>query len=340
RLMTRSDIVLHLEARLRIQEEYRKHPEIDDQVIDAPTMIVGSGRCGTSAMMTLISQDRDIAVLRSWEALFPAPAPERATYYTDPRIERADKLMTQWNRVTPEIEGMHEFDGTSPTELIHAEAIGFQSVAWLYLYGFVPSYIGYMATRSSEPAMREAKRVLKLLQWKNPRSRWILKSPDAMRYMPDVFKVFPDMRLVWMHRDPIKAVSSMTNLIGTLFWIRSDQRLHPNTFEQITNPAGLANMFNQVIDWLEQGVIPPGRMLNILYADFIKDPVASAANIYAHAGIEMSADGRAALEKYTREHPREKRVTHAYSTGDEARRAEERALFARYQSFFNVPTEA
>ena len=50
RIMTRSDLITHLEARLRVEDTYKKHPEIDDQVIKAPFFIVGSGRCGTSAL--------------------------------------------------------------------------------------------------------------------------------------------------------------------------------------------------------------------------------------------------------------------------------------------------
>ena len=34
----------------------------------------------------------------------------------------------------------------------------------------------HMATADMMPAMRYHKRVLKLLQWKNPRSRWVLKN--------------------------------------------------------------------------------------------------------------------------------------------------------------------
>src|SRR4029453_18721287 len=89
RLMTRSDILMHLEARLRIEDEYKRHPQIEDEEMRSPILIVGSGRSGTSAMLNLLSLDPDNGTVKTWEALFPAPPPEAATYRPDPRIAKA-----------------------------------------------------------------------------------------------------------------------------------------------------------------------------------------------------------------------------------------------------------
>src|SRR5262249_41519680 len=109
RLMTRSDILMHLEARLRIEETYKRHPEIDAQQLAPPILIIGSGRSGTSALQNLLSLDPDNGTPKHWEALFPCPPPEAATYHGDPRIRLADERMRQWNRVTPEVISIHEF---------------------------------------------------------------------------------------------------------------------------------------------------------------------------------------------------------------------------------------
>src|SRR5262245_20079498 len=44
RLLTRSDILMYLEARLRVEEEYKRHPEIEDVELAPQILIVGSGR--------------------------------------------------------------------------------------------------------------------------------------------------------------------------------------------------------------------------------------------------------------------------------------------------------
>jgi hypothetical protein len=339
RILTRTDILQYLEARLRVEDVYKKHPEIDDEVVASPMMIVGSGRSGTSALQNLLSFDPGNGTPKHWEALFPCPPPERSTYHSDPRIALADKRMTQWNRVTPEMQSIHEWGGDMPTELIQIEALSFQAGGWLVFCGFTPSYDIYLSKRSALPGLQYAKRVLKLLQWKNPRKRWLLKSPDSMRYLPAVFEVFPDMRLIWIHRDPLKSVSSMVSLAGTIFWMRSDRKLDERAIAQLTNPAGMAGLFNMVIDQMEGGQIPRSQVHSIQYLDFVEDPLRAVEKLYQEIGIELTAPAQEAMMKYLREHPRESRPAHVYSAGDASMQSAERQMFARYQNFFHTKNE-
>lgn len=339
RILTRSDLLQYLEARLRIEDTYKRHPEIEEQELASPMMIVGSGRSGTSAMQNLLSYDPDNGTPRHWEALFPCPPPEQSTYHTDPRVALADRRMRLWNRVTPEMESIHEWGGDMPTELIQLEALSFQAGGWLVFCGFTPSYDVYLSKRSAVPGLRYAKRALKLLQWKNPRKRWLLKSPDSMRYLQAVFEVFPDMRLIWMHRDPLKTVSSMVSLVGTILWVRSDRKLDERAIAQLTNPAGMAGLFDMVIDQIERGQVPKSQLHSIQYLDFIEDPMRTVRTLYREMGIELTAAASEAMRRYLREHPRESRPAHLYSTGNPSMQSEERRLFARYQEYFHTKNE-
>lgn len=152
RILTRTDLLQYLEARLRIEDTYKRHPEIEEQAIVSPMMIVGSGRSGTSALQNLLSYDPGNGTPKHWEALFPCPPPEQSTCRTDPRIAVADKRMTLWNRVTPEMESIHEWGGAMPTELIQLEALSFQAGGWLVFCGFTPSYDAYMSARDGAHA--------------------------------------------------------------------------------------------------------------------------------------------------------------------------------------------
>jgi hypothetical protein len=339
RILTRSDLLMYLEARLRIQDTFKRHPEIDDQELAPPMMIVGSGRSGTSAIQNLLSFDPDNGTPKHWEALFPCPPPEAATYQTDPRIPLADQRMTQWNRVTPEMASIHEFGGDMPTELIQLEAMSFQAGGWLIFCGFTPSYSAYMDARSGVPGLQYAKKVLKLLQWKNPRHRWLLKSPDSMRYLPDVFKVFPNMQLIWMHRDPIKSVSSAVSLVGTILWTRSDQKMDSRAIAQLTNPAGLAGLFNRVMDQIDRGEVPAAQMHSVQYLELVDSPMETVEKLYRDMGIPLTTLARTAMQRYLREHPRESRPPHRYAVGGSEQQNEERKLFDRYVKRYQVKSE-
>src|SRR5882757_4821417 len=46
RVLTRSDMLTYLEARLNVTEAYKRHPEIDEEVVTEPVFILGFGRSG------------------------------------------------------------------------------------------------------------------------------------------------------------------------------------------------------------------------------------------------------------------------------------------------------
>lgn len=337
RILTRSDLLMYLEARLRVEAAYRQHPEIEEVELAPLIQICGPGRSGTSALQNLLAHDPDNGTTLHWEAMFPCPPPETASYRTDSRIALAERRLKAWREVTPEIDSIHEFGGAMPTEITQITALSFQSV-WLIFCGLKPGYDAFMQTVSPVQALNYAKRVLKLLQWKHPRQRWVLKSPELLGQLPDLFKVFPDSHVIWMHRDPVKTLSSNASLMGTVLWMRSDKNVD-HVMEHFTNPAGLAQLYDMVMGQIDRGDFPVERLHHGRYQDFIADPLATVETLYRGMGIAMSAASRAAMAGYLEQNPREKRPTHQYHVGDAQRHSEERRLFKPYQDRFQVASE-
>jgi hypothetical protein len=339
RIMTRSELLMWLELRLRVEEEYRLHPEIADEQIEKPLLIVGQGRSGTSALQNLLAADPHNGTLLTWEAFYPSPPPEPSTYATDPRIAKADGMIRQWYRVTPEMEAMHEFGGDIPTEGIHLQVSSFQMPTWMNLMGQVPSYNAYIYGKGSFlPAIEWEKRVLRVLQWKKPR-RWVIKSPVLFN-LPDVVKAYPDACLVWTHRDPLKSLASAVNMVGTLFWQRSDEPFSSGALATSVDEKVVASEFNQAVEWMEQGIIPSERLLNVQYHEFVDDPMAVARRIYAKFDIPLTPEGEAAMIRHTVDNAREKRPQHSYTDKNASEWAQRvRQAFDRYQTYFNVPNE-
>jgi Sulfotransferase family len=219
------------------------------------------------------------------------------------------------------VVSVHEFAGEIPIESIHLQSHSFMTPGWLNLIGQVPSYNAYMATQNMEIAYRYVRRILKLLQWKNPHRHWVLKTPIYILSMPEVLKVFPDACFIWTHRDPAKALSSVVNTLGTLNWIRSDRPFIGGSFDQHTNAAPAAKMMSRPIDWLEAGIVPRHQLCNIQYLDFVRDPMAAVATIYRQFDIPLTDEGRRSMQRYMDEAPR----SHAHLRRE---RVSLRALFA------------
>lgn len=339
RIRSRSELLILLENRLRIEQTYKDHPEIEDEQIVSPLMIIGQGRSGTSFLLNLLSASPENGHIMTWEAIFPCPPPEAATYTTDERIERGHAIADQWNRVVPEVMGMHEHSGYIPQEDVPLLGHSFRNVGWWMVIAPLHSYNAWMATQDLEPAYRYHKRFLKLLQWKNPRRQWVLKNSASLEELETIVKVYPDVCLVWPHRDPTKSVASTVSIVGTMLWGQTDEPFKGNLFDQYMDPRGAAARLDAVIDLIEAGRLPRERVCNVLYQDLIDDPVETAARIHAFFDLPFSADSRAVLDRYMRDNPRTARPTHIISAETRAAVDRDREAFKRYMDYFNVPAE-
>jgi hypothetical protein len=336
RLMARSDIVLWLSSRLRVIDTLKKYPQILDEEITAPMVIVGLPRSGTSILFELLSQDPEVGVPLMWEALQPCPPPEAATYTTDARIEQADNLFTQWNRVAPEFASMHEMRGDIPAEcgLLMAGTFISDHIASLHQ---THSYSAFCIEADFRPVYEYHKTILQILQWKNPRRRWLLKAPEHQVHLDTLLQVYPDARIVQTHRDPIKCMASTTSLMGTLYYMRSDQPFNAQLFDNIIMGDATAQRLEHVIEQRERGIVPAANIADSRYQDLMDDPMACIARIYAHFGMTLSEDAARRMQDYLQEKPKGKFGQHTYQV--DARKARDRPLFKRYQTLYDVPDE-
>ena len=336
RILTRTDLLMFLEARLRVEDMYKKHPEIENEEIVKPLWVIGQGRSGTTMLHTLLQQPPSSITTTDEDGVFPVPLPGMTA---EEQHKLAHARITQWSRVRPEVVSIHEFGAHKTCETFRVESMAFQAPAWLNLLGLSMSYNMYIYEhKNQEASLAYAKRVCKLLQWRNPGKQWVLRSNDSILYLPVVFKVFPDARVIWSHRDPIRAMSSMVDMIGTMMSIRSDKKMTA-AYEQITDPVMTAATLSGPIDLIESGAIPKEQILSVQYADLTRDPVGTVKKIYDNFGIDFSEETRKALADYVTANPRTKRPAHRYDFGSAEQIAAEREIFKRYQDYFNVPNE-
>lgn len=333
RLWTRQDLLSFLEARLRIEATYKAHPEIEDEEIRQPVFVTGLPRSGTSILFELLARDEQMMAPANWEFVLPCPPPEAATYRQDPRVPRADDLITQMGRVVPAYKAMHEMGAWIPNECGVAFRLSFLSQHLAATYQ-VPTYTGWLFGADQTPAYAYYKRLLKLLQWKNPRAHWLLKAPEHQSFLPTLFDIFPDARVVVTHRDPVKAQGSVTNLLGAIYWMRSDKPFDAVAFEELLTPEGTAGRLNQMIDWIEGGAIPVGQIVHSHYADLVQSPLDALEKLYVRLGIPFTAQARGAVEEYLAHKPKGKFGAHNYNVNRESD-----AVFERYQTYFGVQSE-
>jgi len=334
RLLSRADIIGLLAARLEVEHAYRQDPSIDDEQVDDPIFVIGQGRTGTSILQKLLGLDPDNRSLSTWECMSPASHGVDSV-----AIEKASAHFRLWTNAAPELSRIHDWGGEEPIETILAEAMSFQTPSWLNLLGLTPTYTASITQRHRINSLHYAKRVMKLRQRKAPGGRWVVKSPEITAHLPVVMQVFPGARLVWPHRDPIMAMSSAVNMIGTFVWARSDVVPPATVFDFLTDARAASKRLTAPIGWIKDGMIPQGQLAHAHYDQLVSDPLAALEDVYAQIGINLSDNARLPITEYFAAHPPGNRVTHKYSIGDQKRISQERIHFSEYQAYFGVRSE-
>jgi hypothetical protein len=337
RIMARNEIVRALVNRLEVHATLARHPEISAERIDAPILIVGTGRSGTSILHELLTQDTRHRVARTWELLHPCPPPEGATYETDARIAAAEQEYTFWHLVTPEYRTMHENGGSVPNEDPHIDMLEFASDHFMGSYP-VPSYARWLARSDPGPGFRAHRRFLQLLQWRCPGERWVLKSPSYLAKLPAFFAEYPDAYVVLTHRDPIKVLPSLVDLMATLRWMHSDTV----DVDAVVKSAvhGTAIAMDLVMQWRDDGTLPNDRIVDVRFDDLVGDTWLTMHAIYERTGSALTPDAEARMRAYLDAKPRDRHGRHSYDFGDTGLDlGETRARFAAYQNRFQVADE-
>jgi hypothetical protein len=79
-------IVSALAQRLPVLDWAKAHPEVRDEKIERPWIILGLPRTGTTLLSLLLGLDPVVRPLLQWEASNPIPPPDLATHAEDLRI--------------------------------------------------------------------------------------------------------------------------------------------------------------------------------------------------------------------------------------------------------------
>jgi hypothetical protein len=202
-------IGLHLAQRLKVEDWYRRQPEIDDVMLEPPLFGIGLPRTGSTALSFLLAQDPNVRYLRSWEAAQPCPPPS-TVLGDDPRIAAGDQQVVAGSRHhVPQ-------DAHGPMECLDLMALDFTSQIF-QAYAQIPSYSAWLVDRADFTSTYDyERRVLKLLQWGEPVRPWRLKSPAHVLSLDYLDRVFPDAKFVMTHRDPTEVILSVADVYADI----------------------------------------------------------------------------------------------------------------------------
>jgi hypothetical protein len=346
RMMVMQEISGILKNRLSVQHAWTQQPNILQGSIRRPIFILGLPRTGTTALHFLLGEDPHNQVLESWLAAAPGPRPPRSEWEKDPRFVAAVRGLKMMYYLDPSLKAIHLMTADGPDECRH-----------LFLQSFlddtfdsnatIPSYTKWYAQQDMHPVYARHRDILKLIQTPplcaprpqepQPERRWVLKYPAHMRNLRVLLETYPDACIVQTHRDPARVLPSICSLVaGWRGLYEGAVDRHAIGRWQLDMWSG---MVQTAIDVRETS--PATQFYDFSFMELTADPIAAIKRMYAHFGLDFTADAEQRMRAWHAANPQGKHGGHHYAAADFGLSNEAIAeRFAPYMQRFQVVKES
>jgi hypothetical protein len=298
-----NDAVRCAANRLRIHALLAEHPEIRRVAIERPIIVVGLPRSGTTHLVNLIAADARLRSLPLWESQEPVPDPHEqpGDDGRDPRYLRSARGWDMMRANVPLLAAMHPMSPDHIHEELELMLPDFSSYNQEWI-ARAPKWRDYYLAHDQTPHYAYLKTVLQILQWRQPRERWVLKSPQHLEQLGPLLATFPDATIVVTHRDPVSVVQSAATMLA--YGARMNYRT--------PKPEWYLDYWTDRIRRLleasvrDRALLSSGRTIDVLFHEFMADDLATVERIYEVAGLPMTDAARAQIAAYLALHPRGK----------------------------------
>ncbi|HNO39688.1 MAG TPA: sulfotransferase [Marmoricola sp.] len=299
RVSLQAQLLQLLKNRLLLTDYLKQHPEVADLDLLPPVVIAGLPRTGTTHLHNLLSAGPTFRTLPYWESVEPLPLPTELGVEPDPRRARMDVAVDFMNAAMPHFRLMHEMTTDHVHEEIQLLANDF-STMFFETIADVPAWRDYYQQHDQAPHYAYLRTQLQILQHARGGRRWLLKSPQHLEQLPVLDRVFPGTVVIVTHRDPVSVVVSMATMVA----------YSARMYRSPVPAARLGQYWRDRIDTMltalirDREVVPPGRSLDVRFADFMGDEFGVAARVYELAGEELTPDAAREIRTYLAGHTR------------------------------------
>ncbi len=299
-----------LAARLRVTEAQKKHPEIALEKISRPMVLTGLPRTGTSALFNLMAVDPSARALLQWETHYPDPLDGLAPGESDPRRLKLIQKMEAQRAQNPEFDSAHYASADTPEECVLLHALDFNGVQ-LGFECLIEPYLRWHQNSDLLPMYQYYKDLLKMLQWREPGERWLLKAPAHMWALDSLVKVMPDVCVFWGHRNPLDVVPSISSLTSLA------AKMYGGSIPSLDNKKLGPIIMNFYANSLERGIttrasLPENHFLDYSFKEFVSSPLQLVERCYDYFDIELSESVVSKLKGHIDSNPKGKHGKHQY----------------------------
>lgn len=303
RKIVRDRLVGLLKARLRFEHFLRRYPEALDVELEAPIIVVGLPRSGTTHLVNTLAADARFRSMPWWEVQEPVPVlgdgPGRDGI--DPRYLRCLAAHEASRAASPLVALMHDRPPSSieeDCELVDLDLCSY-TLEW---HARVPAWRDHYLALDQRAHYAFLRKELQVLTFLRGPNRWVLKTPQHLEQLGPLMETFPDATIAFTLRDPVAVLQSAITMLAYGDRLRRVQ----------VDADGLAAYWTDRIERLLRAAvrdvhrIPRDQRVDVEFGAFMSDDFATVARILDVAGVGISDTARKQIEGYLAGNPRGK----------------------------------
>ena len=314
----RNTAIRQLVNRARFAHDLKLHPEILDEDVSDPIIIMGQPRSGTTKTHRMLGVDPNLLKTYMWQLTNPAPFPDAEPGKPDPRIEAANyqEELIRASNTNPALRAGHLY----ASDEVQSD---------IFLYGFTfncntintgrpPStaYYEYTLKRATPSELDNYEYVKSLhqyLQWQQGGRRgrrWLMKHESHHGRLDEVLAVYPKATLMHLHRDPRVSVPSLLKLM-----LESYRAINSEVTAEEISPLLIRRLVDTMNRYLEarDRLKLEDRIYDVKYEQIRTNPMPVFRELYRRAGHTLTPESEALMIEYERQNEQGKHGGHEYS---------------------------
>jgi hypothetical protein len=282
-----------LETRLRLVESWKHWDGLEAEPVQQPIFVTGMPRSGSTFLHKLFSLDSSNRAPRVWEVMYPLRK-RQAAHHVKSKIWRAETNLWWFRRLVPQADAVYPMRARDPHECVAIHSYTFLSQEFISCFR-IPSYEAFLDKADLTPTYAWEKRFLQYLQSGQAPRRWVLKSPDHVRSLEALWKVFPDAIFIQTHRHPLETLVSSgyhTEILRGMFTSQQNRREIGQREAEI-----MADNMKRIMRFRDMHPELTDRFIDVRYQELTADPEGTLQKIYKRMGMTVSDDMAALVRR-------------------------------------------
>lgn len=298
-----------LQARAKLAETFRAHPDIRTRKIDRPVFVIGGWRTGTTLLLRLLDGLPGLRGVMPSELSVPWRFRGLDAAAREALIEAGEGAHRRLHTLNPQMQAIHPSGGRLAEECVLAMGTDLRN------WGFTstlrcPSYANWLLGQDMSSSYRTYSDILRILQDDSAR-RWVLKAPAHTAALPALWAAFPDALVLHLHRDVVETVTSGASLFAVF----------RSTYSDAVDAAEVGRyQLDMTEEWFARAMTardaePDRKVIDIAFRDLVADPAALAQKLCLALDIPWTEESATAARQRLADLGRQHGV-HKYTPAD------------------------